>query len=136
LKPLSGGEKGVSIGQRIAELRQDKGVSLQDVADAVGVSKAHIWQLERGEKGRAQNPAMGLVERLADYFGVSVAFLVGEDVTAEATDPELAGLFRQAKGFDERERQLLFNFVKSIIETRPGHRNYQRLMAEALMKKR
>ncbi len=126
----------MSIGQRIAELRQDKGVSLQDVADAVGVSKAHIWQLERGEKGRAQNPAMGLVERLADYFGVSVAFLVGEDVVGEETDPELAGLFRQAKAFDERERQLLFNFVQSIIETRLGHpRAKQRLMAKILMQK-
>lgn len=127
----------MSIGQRIAELRNDKRVSLQEVADAVGVSKAHIWQLEQGEKGKAKNPAMGLVERLADYFGVSVAFLVGEDVSGEETDPELAGLFRQAKAFDQRERQLLFNFVQSIIETRPGHpRAHQRAMARALMKKR
>ncbi len=127
----------MSIGQRIAELRNDKRVSLQEVADAVGVSKAHIWQLEQGEKGKAKNPAMGLVERLADYFGVSVAFLVGEDVAGEETDPELAGLFRQAKAFDQRERQLLFSFVQSIIETRTEHpRAYQRALARELMKKR
>lgn len=126
----------MSVGQRIADLRVQRGASLQEVADAVGVSKAHVWQLERGEKGKAKNPAMGLVERLADYFGVSVAFLVGEDVAGDDADPELAGLFRQAQGFDQRERQLLFNFVQSLVETRPGHpRVHQRALAKALMKK-
>jgi DNA-binding XRE family transcriptional regulator len=39
-----------------------KSQSLQDVADAVQVSKAHIWQLE---KGRADNPSIDLITRLA-----------------------------------------------------------------------
>ncbi|MGJ8563103.1 MAG: hypothetical protein ACSHXY_06070 [Alphaproteobacteria bacterium] len=37
--------------------------SLQDVPDAVEVSKAHIWKIE---KERAKNPSMDLVTRLAD----------------------------------------------------------------------
>jgi len=37
----------MGLGARIAELRLKKGFSLQEVADAVGVSKAHIWDLER-----------------------------------------------------------------------------------------
>jgi len=50
------------------------GESLQDVEKAVGVLKAHIWELE---KGRADNPSMALVTRLADHFETSVASLVG-----------------------------------------------------------
>ena len=65
----------MSLGARIAQLRLKRGESLQQVADAVGVSKAHIWELE---KGRTDNPAMALVVRLADHFGVSVSFLVDE----------------------------------------------------------
>jgi transcriptional regulator with XRE-family HTH domain len=117
---------------RIVELRKAKGQSQQDVADAVGVSKAHIWQLENGH---ALNPALSLVEKLALHFEVSVGDLIGEKIGGKRSDPELAGIFREVQKFDDRERQLLINFVQSIIETRPGHpRGHQRAMARALMK--
>ena len=65
----------MSLGTRLTELRLAKEVSLQVVADAAGVSKAHIWELE---KGRAENPTMALLKGLADFYGVSVSYLVGE----------------------------------------------------------
>jgi transcriptional regulator with XRE-family HTH domain len=118
---------------RMVELRKAKGQSQQDVADAVGVSKAHIWQLENGH---ALNPALSLVEKLALHFEVSVGELIGENIGGKGADPELAGIFREVQKFDDRERQLLINFVQSIIETRPGHpKVHQRALAKALMKK-
>ena len=66
----------IKLAARLNQLRLRKGESLQEVATAVGVSKAHIWELE---KGRADNPSMGLVTRLAEHFGVSVAYMIGED---------------------------------------------------------
>ena len=79
----------MSLATRVAKLRRSKGQSLQEVADAVDVSKAHIWELE---KGRADNPSMALVTRLADHFGVSVAFLAGEDI--ESPDGSHPGTHR------------------------------------------
>jgi transcriptional regulator with XRE-family HTH domain len=63
------------IGDRIRELRLRKGQSLQDVADAVGASKAHIWDLE---SNRSRNPSLELITALAKHFETSVAFLVEE----------------------------------------------------------
>ena len=40
-----------ALGDRINRLRLKKGNSLQGVANAVGVSKAHIWELEKGRTG-------------------------------------------------------------------------------------
>ena len=76
---VDGGD-GMSVGARIEELRRRKGQSLQQVADAVGVSKAHIWELE---KGRSSNPSFELVRRLAKHFGVSVEVLAGDAVENE-----------------------------------------------------
>ena len=104
------------LGAHLTTLRRTKGESLQDVADAVGVSKAHVWELE---KGRTDNPSMGLVVRLADHFGVSVGFLVGENLDAPDEDMELQRMFRQARTLDARERALLASMVKSLIESRP-----------------
>ena len=109
----------LTLGKRLADLREVRGESLQEVADAVGVSKAHIWQIE---KGKAGNPALGLVERLAGHFRVSVSELIGEDISNQSVDPVLAGLFREAQKFDEYDRQLLIEFIETLIRVRDERR--------------
>lgn len=103
-----------SLGAKITKLRLDRGQSLQQVADAIDVSKAHIYQLE---KGRTQNPSMTSIQKLADHFAVSVTFLVGEDVDAADADPELQRMFRQAQGLDTRERQILDAMLTNLLAT-------------------
>jgi transcriptional regulator with XRE-family HTH domain len=105
----------VSLATRIAKLRRRNGQSLQEVADAVGVSKAHIWELE---KRRADNPSMALVTRLANHFGVTVAYLVGEDIESDDADPELQRMFRQAGELDKRDREVLNALVKNMLKRR------------------
>jgi transcriptional regulator with XRE-family HTH domain len=105
----------MGVGRRITELRLKRSESLQQVADAVGVSKAHIWELE---KGRTDNPSMALVTRLADHFDVTVAFLVGEDPKAADADPALARMFRQAGELDAGDRRILEDMVKSMLRRR------------------
>jgi transcriptional regulator with XRE-family HTH domain len=109
----------MSLGARITKLRLKAGQSLQEVADAVGVSKAHIWELE---KGRADNPSMGLVTRLADHFGVSVAFLVGEDRLAPDADTRLSKMFRQASRLGPQEVAVLEDMLQSLLKHRPRKR--------------
>ena len=109
----------MGLGRRIARMRMQKQESLQDVADAVGVSKAHIWELE---KGRSDNPSMGLVTRLADHFGVSVSFLVGEDRKADDADVELARMFRQAQDLNNHERKILDDMMQSLLKHRASSR--------------
>src|SRR3954452_23180358 len=107
------GERSMSLATRVAKLRQSKGKSLQEVADTVGVSKAHIWELE---KGRADNPSMALVTRLADCFDVSVASLAGEDVESPDADPQLQRMFRQAQQLDDSERAILDDMMRSLLK--------------------
>ena len=55
----------VTLAQRLKELRLKKGDSLQGLADAVGVSKAHVWELETG---KSKNPSIELLTKLAKHF--------------------------------------------------------------------
>jgi len=105
----------MELGSRISELRLKKRQSLQEVADAVGVSKAHIWELE---KGRTDNPSMALVTRLADHFGVSIRYLVGEDVNAKDADEELARMFRQASKLAPEDRAILDDMMQAMLKRR------------------
>ena len=103
----------MGLAQRISELRMKKGESFQKLADAVGVSKAHIWQMERG---KTDNPSMDLVTRIANHYDVSLSYLVGEDIEAPDADPDLARMFRQAKDLGDSERQILDDMMKSLLK--------------------
>ena len=109
----------IKLAARLNQLRLRKGESLQEVATAVGVSKAHIWELE---KGRAENPSMGLVARLAKHFGVSVAYLIGEDPAAPDADVELARMFRQAQELDDSDRRLLDQLLQGFLSRRRANK--------------
>lgn len=94
----------MSFGRRLHDLRIRRAMSLQDVADAVGMSKAHVWNLE---KGLSDNPSIELVTKLADLFRVRIADLVGENPDAPDEDPEVVAMFRDLKQLDERDRETI-----------------------------
>lgn len=77
------------------------------------MSKAHIWELE---KGRTVNPTLALITGLADYFAVTVSYLVGEDPDAIDADPDLARMFRQASGLSESDRAILDDMMNSLLK--------------------
>lgn len=106
------------LGERINRLRLNRRESLQDVATDVGVSKAHIWELE---KGRTNNPALSLVTRLADHFGVTVAYLANEEIDAPDGNADLQRMFRQAHELDPRDRETLDAMLQTFrARTRPA----------------
>lgn len=106
----------MSLGARMMHLRMKAKESLQQVADAVDVSKAHIWELE---KEKTNNPSIGLVARLSDHFKVSIAYLAGEDIDAPDADKDLQRMFRQAKDLDDHERKIIDQMMQNLIENRP-----------------
>lgn len=94
----------MSLGARLAELRLKKGKSLQEVADVVGVSKTHVWQME---KGRSENPSIELLRRFAEYFSVPLDFLIGSNQAESLDDIEAQQFFRDFKSLSDAERHIL-----------------------------
>ena len=94
----------MSFAQKLHELRLSKGLSLQDVANKIGVSKAHVFNLE---KGTTSNPSMELVLKLADLFRVRVADLVGENPGAAEEPAEMVAMFRDLKKLEPRDRETI-----------------------------
>ena len=87
--------------------------SLQVVADAVGASRGHIWEVETG---RTKNPSLDLVRRLADHYGVSVGWIVGE-VDEENVDQETTALYRTLQSLSPQNRQHIQAIIDSMRKT-------------------
>lgn len=65
---------GPALGPRMNLLRHLRGMSLQAVADAAGLTKTHVWDMEQGN---STNPTVEAVWGLADALTVSPAQLLG-----------------------------------------------------------
>ncbi len=59
---------------RLKELRSEAGVSMQQLASAVGVSNAAICKWENGEA----EPKVSTLIRLSEFFDCTVDYLVGK----------------------------------------------------------
>lgn len=55
------------FGARMRELRADRGVTLKDMAAALGVSATYLSALEHGRRGR---PSWFLLQRILGYFNL------------------------------------------------------------------
>ena len=109
----------MSLGAKLIELRQRSGKSLQDVADTLGVSKTHIWSLE---KGQSENPSMDLLTKLANLYKVPVDFLAGTMVgeAATADDAEALRFFRDFQQLDEAEQRILQDTLEAFLKRKPS----------------
>lgn len=106
----------MSLATKLQKLRMAKRESLQDVADAIGASKAHVWELE---KGTAKNPSIDLIRKLSDHFGVSIASLVDEQPFGDGDEPQLQVMYRQLQQLGETDRAVLEDLIKSMVKRRP-----------------
>jgi transcriptional regulator with XRE-family HTH domain len=55
------------FGERVRKLRAERGITLREMAAAVGVSPAYLSALEHGKRGR---PSWHLIQRIIAYFNI------------------------------------------------------------------
>lgn len=79
------------VGERIRRERVKAGLSLAQLANAAGVSKAYLLKVESGDT----NPSLGVLGQIADALDVTVADLVGGPVVRfDADEAEVPSSLR------------------------------------------
>lgn len=107
----------MSLSSKLKDLRVRSGESLQQVADAVNSSKAHIWELETGKN---KNPSVDSLSKIADHFNVSVSYLIGEDPSSPDEEPELVAMYRNLKSLTQSDRETINDLIKVFKERKKG----------------
>jgi transcriptional regulator with XRE-family HTH domain len=103
----------MSIGATLRDLRLKRGESLQDVADAVRASRAHIWSIETE---KSQNPSFELLKALAEHFRVTLSYLSGE-MPAEGEDiEEMIVIYRSFKGLPAEDQATVRVILDSLTK--------------------
>ena len=91
-----------AFGVRLRRLREAKKLTLQQVADAVGCTKAYIWELEMKD---GQRPSAERIQAIAKVLGVTMADVMGEPIKeVPQASPEDVSFFREYAGITDEEK--------------------------------
>ncbi|MCS0824395.1 helix-turn-helix domain-containing protein [Cytobacillus firmus] len=81
------------IGDRVKRLRQEKKMSLSELADQAGVAKSYLSSLERNLQ---TNPSIQFLEKIAGVLKVPVDHLIHEQINKEDLDSEWMKIVKEA----------------------------------------
>ncbi len=102
----------MTIGNVIVELRTERNISQQKLANAVGVSQSTIAQIERNRN----EATASTIRKLAYYFDVSADYLLGLENDYGARVPA-DHLVPMGDSTTAKERELLEAFRHLLPET-------------------
>lgn len=111
------------MAQRIKELRHSRGLTLEQVAEVVGVGKSTV---RKWETGMIANMRRDKIADLAKALGTTPAYLMGWNENDEnnnsPTEPKLSegeqaliDLFHQ---IPEDKQQLVLQMIRAAVETK------------------
>lgn len=91
------------VAKRIRELREERNLKQNALANLAGVSPTYIYQLERGEK----SPTIDYLDHICWGLGITIEEFFSTKKGDAATTDKLAALTPEQK-------QLLNNFLNSL----------------------
>lgn len=101
------------IGTRIRAARRDRGLTQDELADQVGVSRSAVAQWETGRTGQVT----GNLSRIAGVLEVNVEYLMyGDDkrLAGEARQGDELALLRLYRECEPEDRQMLLRTARRL----------------------
>jgi transcriptional regulator with XRE-family HTH domain len=104
------GVKGMEFGERLRKVRDDKGLSQNDLAERAGIQASAVSHFELGRR----LPSFDNIRRLADALNVTSDFLLGREDVREVAGPEAAALFRDYRELSAEDQLTLSKFAEHL----------------------
>jgi len=102
-----------SLGEKIRNLRKEKGFTLDELAANAGSSKSYIWELENKNPPRPSGEKLTLI---AEALGVTPDFLLGLDKEIESAEDK--AFFRKYQKMDPDQKSQIRDMLDIINKKR------------------
>ena len=103
-----------NFGERLARIRKQRGLSQEQLAKSLGVSRRVIAYFEV----ESHNPPAKLLHSLVKVLNVSIDELLGFTPIKQQLDPEKAALWRKLKKAEilsRKDRKTLLDLLNALI---------------------
>lgn len=107
----------------LRELRENKGLTLEQVAEALGLRNQYISNYELGKR----RPDYDTLAKLADFYGVTVDYLLGREQKKAPTpegerditfDDFTYAMQNESKDLTDMDKQILLSMAKQLNDAR------------------
>lgn len=99
------------FGEKLRKARTDRNKTLEELASAIGSSKAYVWQLENKKNAK---PSAQLLLKIANYLGESPDFFL-DDGASERSDSQLEdAFFRKFRNLSKEDRHYIDKIVSGL----------------------
>lgn len=104
------------IGQRLRNIRAQKGVTQKDLAAILGTNQSHVSNVERGDRGITVQQLV----KIARALKISTDHVLGEDAPASGNghtlDPRLVRRLEKIQKLPPKQRRSLLNTVDTFLK--------------------
>ena len=110
-----------TMGERIRDCRQKAGLTMEELAEKVGVQKSAV---NKWEKGNVENLKRSIIQKLAELFNVNPAWLMGwtpitgsvenEPEAQPISSPFIIEIEQITKDYSKRQQELLMMYAKLL----------------------
>lgn len=101
------------LGTKINELRRERGLTLEQLAQATDSSKSYMWEIENKDVAR---PSAEKLERIAEALGVTASFLIDASQSQPTEDVEDTAFYRKYQKLSQEKKKTL----KGILDVLDG----------------
>ena len=91
----------LKFGEKIRQIRVSNNKTLEEVAKALGTSKAYVWQLENKDLAK---PSGELLLKIANLFAISPDFLLDDSAEAPNENQRQDAFFRKFSNLSEKDK--------------------------------
>lgn len=111
----------INFKDTLIRLRKSRGLTQEDLAKIIGVSRGAIANYEKG----IREPSFEMLEKLADYFNVSMSELLDDDQASRLLKyyNDLKPLIELASYLDETDRAKLEERAAMLLEQEKYNEN-------------
>ena len=99
-----------TLGHKINQLRKEKGMTLEQLAEKTESSKGYIWELENRETKR---PSAEKLQKIAEALRVTTEFLLDEEQAKPDDDVLTQAAFRKFGKLTEPDQKKILKIIES-----------------------
>ena len=100
-----------TVGERLRYVREQRGMSLEALAELAGLSKSFLWEVERDRSGISGERLLSV----ANVLGASLDYLLRGQRSPEMEDPQSVEIPRELSEFAE-EQGLTYGQTLALLE--------------------
>lgn len=102
----------VIFSERLRQLREEKGLTQQELAEKLNIGRASISNYELGTR----TPDIEVLNKLADFFGVTTDYLIGRSEYKTFEEENMIKAYAKNEIIDMNLKEILLNITNQFLK--------------------